>query len=626
MAKEKIIGIDLGTTNSVIAIMESGDVKVIPSSEGGDLIPSVVTFNEDGTRAVGVLAKRQMVSAPDRTLYETKRDMGTDRKYNVMGKDYTPQEIGAFVLQKMKSDAEAYLGQEIKKAVITVPAYFSDSQRKATRDAGKIAGLEVLRVVAEPTASALAYGLDKSDEHTIMVFDLGGGTFDVSILELDEGVFEVKATSGNNRLGGTDFDKRITDYLVTEFKKSNGIDLSKDNTAMQRLKDASEQAKIELSTVMKTKINIPYITADASGPKHLDIELTRAKFDELTADLVQACVGPVRKAIEDSGKKISEIDKVLLVGGSTRIPAVQKAVKDILGKDPDKSIDPDKVVAMGAAIQAAILSGDVKDVLLLDVTPLTLGIETLGGVLTPLIERNTTIPTRKSQIFSTAADNQSSVEIHVLQGERAKAVDNITLGKFQLVGIPPAPRGVPQIEVSFDIDSDGIVAVSAKDMGTGQTQSIKITSQTSLSDAEIEAKVREAQEHEAEDKALKEQIQTKNEAEAMVYQAQKLMKENEDKINASEKSDIEAKIKKLEEVLKTENYEDIKHAKDALEQAFHKFAERIYQQTGQQPGGQPGAEGFTSGFTPPGAEPKASSGGSDDFVDVDYEVEDADDN
>ncbi|MHA2029730.1 MAG: molecular chaperone DnaK [Candidatus Kariarchaeaceae archaeon] len=624
MGKEKVIGIDLGTTNSVVAIMESGDVKVIPSSEGGDLIPSVVKFNDDGTRTVGILAKRQMISFPESTLAETKRDMGLSTKYKVDGKEYTPQEIAAFVLQKIKADAEAYLGESLTKAVITVPAYFSDAQRKATRDAGKIAGLEVLRIVAEPTASALAYGLDKAEEHTILVFDLGGGTFDVSIIEIEEGLFEVKATSGNNRLGGTDFDERIVEWLADEFKKSQGVDLSSDKTAMQRLKDSAEQAKIELSTNLKTNINIPYITADAAGPKHLNADLTRAKFEELTADLVQDVVGPVRKAIEDSGKSISEINRVLLVGGSTRIPAVQKAVYDITGKDPDKSIDPDKVVAMGAAIQAAILAGDVTDVLLLDVTPLTLGIETLGNVSTPLIERNTTIPTRKSQVFSTAADSQTSVEIHVLQGERPMAKDNIALGKFSLVGIPPAPRGTPQIEVTFDIDSNGIVNVSAKDLGTGQEQSIQITSQTSLSEDEIEQKIKEAKEHEDEDKVVREKIQITNEAEAMVYQARKTITDLGDKISDAEKTTFEGKIGKLEDDLKSENIENIKSSKEDLEQEFHKFSERLYQQQGAAGGEQapPGAESFHEDFTPPGSTPPKDSD-SDEFVDVDYEVSDS---
>lgn len=624
MAKEKIIGIDLGTTNSAVAVMEAGDIKVIPTAEGGNLIPSVVTFNEDGTRSVGVIAKRQMVSNPETTVSESKREMGSDLKYEINGKKYTPQEIAAYILQKARSDAEAYLGEKVNKAVITTPAYFTDAQRKATRDAGKIAGLEVMRVVAEPTASALAYGLDKDEEQTILVFDLGGGTFDVSVLELDEGIFEVKATSGNNRLGGTDWDARVVDWLVVEFKKTEGIDLSEDKASMQRLKDAAEQAKIELSNVMKSTINIPYITATTSGPKHLNIDLSRAKFEEMTADLVQATVGPVRKAIEDSGKKISEIDKILLVGGSTRMPAVQVAVKEITGKEPHKGLDPDLVVAMGAAVQGAILSGEIKDVLLLDVTPLTLGIETLGQVTTPLIERNTTIPVSKSQIFSTAAENQSSVEIHVLQGERTMARDNSTLGRFSLVGIPPAPRGTPQIEVKFDIDSDGIVQVFAKDLGTGQEQKISITSQTSLTDEEIEQKVREAKEHEEEDKATKEQIQTKNEAEAMVYQARKTVTDLGDKIDEKEKASIEEKISALEEANKTDDIDRIKAAKQELETEFHTYSERLYQQQGAPDG----PEGFQ-----PGAQPGAQSGaqadgqskqGADDFVDVDYEVSDVD--
>lgn len=633
MAKERVIGIDLGTTNSVVAVMEGSDVKVIPTAEGGNLIPSVVVFNEDGTRSVGVIAKRQMVSNPDRTVSESKREMGSDHKYDIDGKKYTPQEIAAFILMKAKSDAEAYLGVEVKKAVITTPAYFSDAQRKATRDAGRIAGLEVMRVVAEPTASALAYGMDKKEEQTILVFDLGGGTFDVSVLELDEGIFEVKATSGNNRLGGTDWDQRIVEWLVTEFKKEQGIDLSQDKTAMQRLKDAGEQAKIELSKLMKSTINIPYITADQSGPKHLNIELTRANFEEMTADLVQATVGPVRTAIEDSGKKISEIDRILLVGGSTRMPAVQNAVKEILGKDAHKGIDPDLVVSMGAAIQAAILSGDIKDILLLDVTPLTLGIETLGQVMTTLIERNTTIPVNKSQVFSTAAENQTSVEIHVLQGERSMSRDNITLGRFSLVGIPPASRGTPQIEVKFDIDSDGIVHVAAKDLGTGQEQSIKISSQTSLSEEEIEQKIKEAKAHEAEDKAVKEKVQLKNEAEAMVFQARKTITDLGDKISDSEKQSLEDKISILEEANKSEDIEKIKAAKQDLEQEFHTYSERIYQQAGAQPGG-PGGPGFPPGGQPgaqpdaqPDAQPGTQAGDQDadsEFVDVDYEVSDDD--
>ena len=624
--KEPVIGIDLGTTNSVVSILEQGEPKVIPTAEGGNLIPSVVNFASDGTRSVGVIAKRQIVSDAINTVAESKREMGTDKTYEIHGKKYTPQEIGAFILQKAKSDAEAYLGQTVNKAVVTVPAYFSDSQRKATRDAGKIAGLEVLRIVAEPTAAALAYGLDKSDAETILVFDLGGGTFDVSVLEIDEGIVEVQATSGNNKLGGKDFDDAIVDWLASEFKKEQGVDLTKDKTAMQRLKDAAEQAKIELSTVQKANINIPYVTADQTGPKHLNIDLTRAKFDDLTADLVQATIGPMRRAIEDAEISINNLNKILLVGGSTRIPAVQKAVKEITGKDPDKSIDPDLVVSMGAAIQGAILAGEIDDVLLLDVTPLTLGIETLGGVMTMLIERNTTIPTRQSQVFSTAADNQTSVEIHVLQGERAQAKDNISLGRFSLVGIPSAPRGVPKIEVTFDIDSNGIVQVSAKDQGTGQEQKITIDSQTSLSEQEIQDKIRDAEKFAEEDQKVKERIQTRNEAEAMVYQFDQTIEQLGDKLDENDKSMLSEKKEAIKVALESDDMEQIKSAKSDFEQAFSSLAQKIYGQGG--PGGPGGPGGMN--FDPSSAADFAQNfqgqqnqdSNSSDFVDVDYEVSD----
>ena len=624
--KEPVIGIDLGTTNSVVSILEQGEPKVIPTAEGGNLIPSVVNFASDGARSVGVIAKRQIVSDATNTVAESKREMGTDKTYEIHGKKYTPQEIGAFILQKAKSDAEAYLGQTVNKAVVTVPAYFSDSQRKATRDAGKIAGLEVLRIVAEPTAAALAYGLDKSDAETILVFDLGGGTFDVSVLEIDEGIVEVQATSGNNKLGGKDFDDAIVDWLASEFKKEQGVDLTKDKTAMQRLKDAAEQAKIELSTVQKANINIPYVTADQTGPKHLNIDLTRAKFDDLTADLVQATIGPMRRAIEDAEISINNLNKILLVGGSTRIPAVQKAVKEITGKDPDKSIDPDLVVSMGAAIQGAILAGEIDDVLLLDVTPLTLGIETLGGVMTTLIERNTTIPTRQSQVFSTAADNQTSVEIHVLQGERAQAKDNISLGRFSLVGIPTAPRGVPKIEVTFDIDSNGIVQVSAKDQGTGQEQKITIDSQTSLSEQEIQDKIRDAEKFAEEDQKVKERIQTRNEAEAMVYQFDQTIEQLGDKLDENDKSMLSEKKEAIKAALESDDMEQIKSAKSDFEQAFSSLAQKIYGQGG--PGGPGGPGGMN--FDPSSAADFAQNfqgqqnqdSNSSDFVDVDYEVSD----
>lgn len=621
MAKEIVIGIDLGTTNSVAAYLENGQPKIIPSAEGGNLTPSVVSFNEDGSVVVGILAKRQAVANPESTVIESKRWMGSDKKYKIHGKEYTPQEIAAFVLQKIKKDAEAFFGQPVNKAVITVPAYFSDSQRTATRDAGRIAGFEVLRLVAEPTASALAYGLDKDQAETILVYDLGGGTFDVSVLELDEGIFEVKATSGNNKLGGKDFDQRIVDWLIEEFKKETGIDLSNDRIALQRLKDAAEEAKIALSTVMQTSINLNYITADASGPKHLNKTLTRAKFEELTRDLVEATIGPLKQAVKDAGKTMADIQKVILVGGSTRIPAVQKLVKEITGKEPYKGIDPDLVVAEGAAVQAGVLTGEVEDVLLLDVTPLTLGVETLGGVMTPIIERNTTIPTRKSQIFSTASDNQTSVEIHVLQGERPKAKDNISLGKFSLVGIPPAPRGVPQIEVTFDIDSNGIVHVSAKDKATGKEQAITIDrAQTSLSEEEIQQKIREAELHAEEDRKFKELVQQKNELEALTISIRNTVREAGDKLTEDEKKEIEEMVKKADEAIQSEDMDTIVRAKEELTNNFQKYATKLYAAQG----GMPNQGDF--GVTPETAKSSGSdSTPSDDgYIDVDYEIEDDD--
>lgn len=601
----KVIGIDLGTTNSCVAVMEGGEVTVIPNAEGNRTTPSVVAFTKDGERLVGEVAKRQAITNPERTIVSIKRQMGTNYQVEIDGKKYPPQEISAMILQKLKTDAESYLGEKVTQAVITVPAYFTDSQRQATKDAGRIAGLEVLRIINEPTAAALAYGLDKGENQTILVYDLGGGTFDVSILELGDGVFEVKATSGNNRLGGDDFDQRIMDWLASQFKKEHGIDLSRDRMAMQRLKEAAEKAKKELSSATTTNINLPFITATDQGPLHLDITLTRAKLEELIDDLVQMTVGPMRQAISDAGLEAKDINKVILVGGSTRIPLVQETVHRITGKGPYKGINPDECVAIGAAIQAAVLAGEVKDVLLLDVTPLSLGIETLGGVFTKLIERNTTIPTSKSQIFSTAADSQTTVEIHVLQGERPMAADNKTLGRFQLTGIPPAPRGVPQIEVKFDIDANGIVHVSAKDLGTGKEQAITIKSSSGLNDAEIERMVKEAELHAEEDRRRKEEVEVRNEADALAYQAEKTIKELGDKVGQADKDKVEAARKELQEALGGHDIDKIKEKSGALSQALFAVSSKIYEQAQQATGTE-----------------DASPGGPDNVVDADYKVMD----
>ena len=608
----KIIGIDLGTTNSCVAVMEGGEPVVIPNAEGNRTTPSVVAFSKNGERLVGQIAKRQAVTNPENTVISIKRDMGTNKKVNIEGDEFTPPEISAMILQKLKADAENYLGTTVNQAVITVPAYFSDSQRQATKDAGKIAGLEVLRIINEPTAASLAYGMDKEDtDQKIMVYDLGGGTFDVSILDIGDGVFEVLATSGNNKLGGDDFDQKIIDYLVEEFKKSNGIDLSADKMAMQRLKEAAEKAKIELSGVQQTQINLPFITADATGPKHLDVTLTRSKFEELIRDLVESTSGPVNQALKDAGITANELHKVLLVGGSTRVPAVQELVKRITGKEPDKGINPDECVAIGAAIQGGVLSGDVKDLVLLDVTPLSLGIETYGGVFTKLIERNTTIPTKKSQVFSTAADGQTSVEIHVLQGEREMAAYNKTLGRFQLTGIPAAPRGVPQIEVTFDIDANGIVHVSAKDMATGNSQDVAITASTNLSDEDIDKAVKDAQAHAEEDKKKKEEIEVKNNAESLVYNSEKTLKDLGDKISGEEKAKVEAEIDNTKKALETNDTAKIKEATEKLTKVFYDMSEQLYKNAN--PNGAAGAQGAEEG-------PKTDANGN--VYDADYKVED----
>ena len=605
----KIIGIDLGTTNSCVAVMEGGEPVVIANAEGNRTTPSVVAFSKTGERMVGQVAKRQAVTNSDRTISSIKRHMGTDYKVDIDGKKYTPQEISAMILQKLKADAEAYLGGTVSEAVITVPAYFNDAQRQATKDAGKIAGLEVKRIINEPTAAALAYGVDKEAEQKIMVYDLGGGTFDVSILDIGDGVIEVLATNGNTHLGGDDFDEAIMKYLVDEFKKAEGIDLSNDKVAMQRLKEAAEKAKIELSGVTSSNINLPYITADATGPKHLDVTLTRAKFNELTAPLVEATVGPVKQAMADAGLTANDISKVLLVGGSSRIPAVQEEVKKLTGKDGFKGINPDECVAVGAAIQGGVLGGDVKGLLLLDVTPLSLGIETMGGVFTKLIDRNTTIPTKKSQVFSTAADNQTSVEVHVLQGEREMAAYNKTLGKFQLTGIAPAPRGVPQIEVTFDIDANGIVNVSAKDLGTGAEQKITITASSNLSKEDIDKAVKEAEQYAAEDKARKDEVDTRNAADQVIYQSEKTLNEMGDKVSESDKAPVLAAIEKLKEAQKGTNVAAIKAATDEVQKAFYAVSEKLYQNAAPQ--GDPNAN--------PGAGAQPNGGNDDGVVDADFE-------